>query len=215
MTDGDHNQKQLKVVGLCGSLREGSYTRQALAIALQGAAELHAKIELIDLTDYALVFCDGKDDQSRYAASGFPPDVLRLRAQVAAAQGVILGTPEYHGSYSGVLKNAIDLMGFDEFEGKMIGLVGVSGGAMGAISALQSLRDVSRALHAWVIPHQAAISEAWKQFDDEGKMRDEKLRERVLAVGRQVAQFAMLHNSCARNAFLEAWQQSHPNPGGG
>ncbi len=42
--------------------------------------------------------------------------------EVAGAQGIILGTPEYHGSFSGVLKNALDLMGFDEFEGKMIGL---------------------------------------------------------------------------------------------
>jgi NAD(P)H-dependent FMN reductase len=48
----------------------------------------------------------------------------------------IAGTPLYHGSYSGVLKNAIDPMGFHEFEDKMVGLVGVSGGRMGAGNAL-------------------------------------------------------------------------------
>jgi len=65
--------------------------------------------------------------------------------KVKRAQGILLATPEYHGGYSGVLKNALDLMGFDEFEGKMIGLVGVSGGNMGAFGALSSLRSVGRA----------------------------------------------------------------------
>jgi FMN reductase len=50
---------------------------------------------------------------------------------------------------AGVLKNALDLMGFEEFEGKVVGLVAVSGGAMGGLSALNGLRDISRALHAW------------------------------------------------------------------
>ena len=58
---------------------------------------------------------------------GYPPGVGKLREEVRAAEGIILGTPEYHGGFSGVLKNALDLMGFDEFEGKMMGLVGVSG----------------------------------------------------------------------------------------
>jgi multimeric flavodoxin WrbA len=61
---------------------------------------------------------------------------------VRAAQGIILATPEYHGGYSGVLKNALDLMGFEEFEGKVRGLVGVSGGGMGAFGSLNNLRAV-------------------------------------------------------------------------
>ena len=133
----------LLVVGLCGSLRAGSYTRQALAVALRGATETGARTRLIDLRDYELVFCAGKDDDGEY-----PQDVFRLRAEVGQARGIILGTPEYHGSFSGVLKNALDLMGFEQFEGKMVGLVGVSGGRMGAFDALNSLRNISRALHA-------------------------------------------------------------------
>jgi NAD(P)H-dependent FMN reductase len=74
--------------------------------------------------DYQLLFCDGKDDESE-----FPKDVFRLREEVKQARGIILGTPEYHGGYSGVLENALDLMGFEEFEGKMLGLLGVSGEA--------------------------------------------------------------------------------------
>jgi multimeric flavodoxin WrbA len=93
-----------------------------------------------------------------------------LREEVKHAEGIILGTPEYHGGYSGVLKNALDLMGFEEFEGKMLGLVGVSGGAMGAFGAMNSLREVGRALHAWVVPDQASIPQAWQEFDETGKL---------------------------------------------
>ena len=82
-------------------------------------------------------FRAGKDD------TGYPDDVFRLRTEVKEAEGVILGTPEYHGSFSGVLKNALDLMGFDEFEGKMIGLVGVSGGRMGACVTFGGMKNVS------------------------------------------------------------------------
>ena len=137
----DHTTPAIRVVGLSGSLRDGSYTRLAVQIALRGAAELGAETRLLDLRDYELPFCDGRVDEATC-----PPDVLRLRRDLRAAQGIILGTPEYHASFSGVLKNALDLMGFDEFEGKMLGLVGVSGGRLGAINALNSLRMVGRAL---------------------------------------------------------------------
>ncbi len=153
-------ENQIHVVGISGSLRSGSYTRAAVRVALAGAEETGAKTQLIDLREYNLVFCDGKEDESAY-----PEDVFRLRREVQEASGLILATPEYHGSFSGVLKNALDLMGFNEIEGKMIGLVGVSGGQLGAVNALSGLRTVGRALHAWVIPEQASVPEAWKVFD--------------------------------------------------
>ena len=153
----------MRVVGLCGSLRSGSYTRMALQAALARAAEGGAKTRLLDLRDYKLVFADG--------AKEYPPDVPRLRQDVKEAHGIILGTPEYHSSFSGVLKNALDLMGFDEFEGKLVGLVGVSGGKMGAFDAMQHLRGICRAIHAWVIPEQAGVPEAWRVFDGDGAVR--------------------------------------------
>ncbi len=197
------------VVGICGSLRSGSYTLSAVKIALQGAEEVGAQTRLIDLRDYRLVFCDGKEDES-----GYPEDVYRLRREVKEARGIILGTPEYHGGFSGVLKNALDLMGFDEIEGKMLGLVGVSGGALGAVHALSSLRAIGRALHAWVIPEQAAISEAWKVFDESGNLKDSAVEKRIKDVGRQVARFAYLHTSEKALDFLRAWEGAPENPGG-
>ncbi|MFQ5746219.1 MAG: NADPH-dependent FMN reductase, partial [Gemmatimonadota bacterium] len=119
-----------------------------------------------------------------------------------------------HGSFSGVLKNALDLMGFDEIEGKMVGLVGVSGGKLGALNALNGLRVVGRALHAWVIPEQASIAEGPTSFDESANLLDDAARERVAEVGRQVARFAYLHSSESAREFLRAWEGAPSNPGG-
>src|ERR1035437_4033606 len=204
MASGD----KLRIVGICGSLRQSSYTRMALKVALRGAEEAGAETKLIDLRDYQLSFCDGGDTDD------VPKDVSRLCEDVKRAQGVILATPEYHGGYSGVLKNALDLMGFDEFEGKMIGLVGVSGGNMGAFGALSALRSVGRALPAWVVPEQAAIANVDEVFDDKGVCKDEAIEERLKAVARQVATFASLHNSEQAREFLQFWEAATENPGG-
>ena len=200
-------QDSIRVVGICGSLRKGSYTRMALAVALEGAQELGAETHIIDLNTYDLVFNDGRD-------TPYPEGVHRLRADVQKAHGIILGSPEYHSGMSGVLKNAIDLMGFNEFGGKMLGLVGVSGGAMGAVNALNSLRTVGRSLHAWVIPQQVAVPEAWKVFTEDGQIHHEDYRKRLMDVGRQVARFAFMHSSQQVQEFLEMWEQAPPNPGG-
>lgn len=197
------------IAGICGSLRQGSYTRLAVETALRGAAEVGAQTRLIDLGEYDLAFCDGARDRQAY-----PEGVRRLQEKVREAQGIILGTPVYHGSFSGVLKNALDLMGFREFEGKMIGLVGVAGGRAGALNALDSLRAVGRVLHAWVIPEQVSIPEAWRAFDGAGNLKDQELEQRLLEVGRQVARFAYLHTSRQAMEFLQAWEVAPANPGG-
>jgi len=181
----------------------------ALQVSLRGARDTGAEAKLIDLREYQLIFCDGKENENAY-----PKDVFRLRDDVKRAHGVILGTPEYHAEVSGVLKNAFDLMGFEELEGKMIGLVGVSGGAFGSVHALSHLRTVGRALHAWVIPEQVAVSEAWKAFDEEGNSKNPELEKRLLELGRQVARFSYLHTSQKALEFLRLWEGAPMNPGG-
>jgi NAD(P)H-dependent FMN reductase len=196
----------VRVAALCGSLRPGSYTRMALQAALDGAAESGCETDLIDLGEFHLPFAGAPEGAE-------PGDAARLRERIRSADGILLGTPEYHGSFSGVLKNALDLTGFPEWEGKMLGLVGVSGGRMGAHEALNSLRQVGRALHAWVIPEQVSIPEAWKRFDGQGRLQDGELSERLLDAGRQVARFARLHKCAAARDFLVNWEKAQENPG--
>ncbi len=198
---------QIKIIAICGSLRANSYTRRALDVCLSGAEKAGVETQLIDLRMYNLVFCDGNSE------SDYPEDVLKLRQQVKAAHGVILGTPEYHGSYSGVLKNALDLMGFEEFEGKMIGLVGVSAGALGANNAINTLRSVGRSLHAWVVPDQVSIPLADGIFADEKIEADTE--KRLLNLGHQVAKFSSLHSSTHAQEFIQAWEAAPNNPGAG
>ena len=162
----------VRLVGMAGSLRAGSYSHQALAIATQKAQELGAEMHVLDLREMTLPFCDGNDDYPAY------PDVSMLRQTVKAADGLILATPEYHGSISGVLKNALDLMSFDELSGKVIGGISVLGGQSNN-NALNDLRTIARWVHAWVIPEQVAIGQAWKAFNEEGKLVDEKLNQRL------------------------------------
>jgi NAD(P)H-dependent FMN reductase len=199
----------LRVVGISGSIRAGSYTRMALAEALAGAGKAGAVTELIDLREYRLPFVTTPDGDEQNQA-----DVQKLHSQVSSADGIILATPEYHGSFSGVLKSALDLMGFEQFEGKMVGLVGVSGGRMGASDALHSLRGIGRALHAWVLPQQASVPEAWSVFDADGHIKNEALGRRLRDVGAQVAKFARVHKCADAQEFLEMWQQAPENPGG-
>ncbi|MFV2014215.1 MAG: NADPH-dependent FMN reductase [Candidatus Heimdallarchaeota archaeon] len=204
----DDIKEPIKVKGILGSIRNNSFTKKALEIALLGAQEFGANIELIELSQYNLPFCDGGDNKDNYHS-----DVLKLRNTVKEAHGIILATPEYHGSFSGVLKNALDLMGFNEFEGKMVGLLGVAGGVTGAINSLNMLGTVTRQLRTWVVPHHVSISQSRKAFSNEGKFFDDNLLNRTLELGRQVAKFSYLHNSNRIKDFVEEWEKSVVNPG--
>jgi NAD(P)H-dependent FMN reductase len=196
----------LRIVGLAGSLRPDSHTRKAVLHALSGANQHGVETELIDLA--GLPLSDAREDESTY-----PPEVTRLREKLRAAHGIILGTPEYHGGYSGVLKNALDLCGFKEFEGKVVGLVAVSGGAFGGLHPMGSLRGVCRSLHAWVVPEEAAVPHADRAFDEKGNPVEPRTSKRLQAVGREVARFAFLRTNPRVNEFLECWETAVENPG--
>ena len=161
----------IKVVGIIGSLRQGSYSALALKEAVNRVEALGATVEILDLRDMQLPFCNGNDEYPDY------PDVELLRKKVKAADGLILATPEYHGSVSGVMKNALDLMSFEHLSGKVTGMISVLGGQPNS-NALNELRIIIRWVYGWVIPEQIAIGQAWKAFDKEGKISDEKLSQR-------------------------------------
>ena len=168
------------VVGICGSLREGSYTRQSLRVALAAAAAAGGDTELLDLREWDLPVFDPDAEDAGDAAA--------FREQIRGADSVLLGTPVYHGSFSTPLKNALDYCGFDEFENKTVGLLCVAGGSF-PVTALEHLRSVGRSLDCWVIPHQAAVPRAASAFED-GRLVDEQVRERIETLGREAVQYA-------------------------
>ncbi len=172
-----------RIIGVSGSLRPKSHTRHAVEIALAGAAAAGASVEFVDLREFQLPLCPG----SASALAAYP-EVARWRQMIQNSHAAILGSPEYHGSFSGVLKNALDLSELDDWRGKLIALIGVSGGAMGPVGALSGLRDVGRGLHAWVMPQQVAIAAAHEAFDDRGHPRDD-VRDRLVKLGQQAAHY--------------------------
>lgn len=161
----------VKIVGIAGSLRPSSYTYLALQAAAQRLQALGAEVEIIDLREWQLPFCNGGKEYPEH------PDVQRLRDTVRNTDGLILATPEYHGGVSGVLKNALDLLSFDELSGKVTGLISVLGGQSNS-NALNDLRLIVRWVHGWVIPEQIAVGQAYSAFSPEGKLLDEKLSQR-------------------------------------
>ena len=173
-TDSKH------VVALNGSQRDGSYTRRALEQTLTAADAGGATTDFVDIAALELpIFDPDRPDAG---------DAEKLRQRVRDADGVVLGTPMYHGSFSSPLKTALDYCGFDEFAGTTIGLLVVSGGGF-PTPALEHLRSVSRALDAWVLPHQVAIPNAHSAFE-EGRLTDDSLVERVETLGTDLVEYA-------------------------
>ncbi|ACV48312.1 MULTISPECIES: NADPH-dependent FMN reductase [Halomicrobium] len=168
------------VVGICGSLREGSYTRQSLQIALTAAQAAGGDTDLLDLREWDLPVFDPDAEDAGDAAA--------FRERIREADSILLGTPVYHGSFSTPMKNALDYCGFDEFENKTVGLLCVAGGGF-PVTALEHLRSVGRSLDCWVIPHQAALPRASSAFED-GQLVDEAMRDRVETLGREAVQYA-------------------------
>ncbi|MFC6725805.1 NADPH-dependent FMN reductase, partial [Halobium palmae] len=148
--------------------------------ALDGARAAGGTDDLLDLREFDLPPLNADLDEQGDAAAF--AECLR------EADAVLLGTPMYHGSYSGVLKNALDHVGFDEFEGKTVGLLAVAGGSF-PVTALEHLRSVCRALDAWVLPHQVAIPRASRAFED-GEVVDGGIEERTRVLGERAVQFA-------------------------
>jgi NAD(P)H-dependent FMN reductase len=150
-----------------------------LRYVAEQARQYGADVEILDLREMNLPFCDGTGDYPDHA------DVEVLRAAVKQADGLLLATPEYHGSVSGVLKNALDLMSFEHLEGKVVGLISVLGGQANS-NALNDLRVIMRWVHAWVIPEQVAVGQAWQALNEQGEPTDAKLRERCDGLARSL-----------------------------
>ena len=112
---------------------------------------------------------------------GYPPPVADFRARIKAADGLLLATPEYNYSTSGVLKNAIDWASRPPehpFEGKPIGLMGASAGALGTARAQYHLRQMFVFLNGFVMNRpEVMIPAAQSKFDAEGELTDQQTRD--------------------------------------
>jgi chromate reductase len=165
----------IKILGIVGSLRRGSYNRMALRAAQQLVSK-DAVLEAFDL--------DGIPGFNQDEEQHPPAKVAELKAKVRAADAILIVTPEYNYSVPGVLKNAIDWAsrpyGDSAWSDKPVAIMGASVGAMGTARAQHHLRQsfVFLNMHPLNKP-EVMIANAAEKFDANGNLIDEKARELI------------------------------------
>jgi chromate reductase, NAD(P)H dehydrogenase (quinone) len=178
-----------RIIGISGSLRQGSYN----AALLRNAAELvpaGCSLEIASIKDIPLY------DGDLEARNGIPTPVTALKDRVAAADGLLLVTPEYNNSIPGVFKNAIDWMTRPAtdiarvFGAKPVGLIGATPGGMGTTFSQTAWLPVLRTLGTRPFFGKTLyVSGAAKVFDPQGQLADKDLRERLRVYMEQFAAF--------------------------
>ena len=183
---------QIKWVVLSGSLRQGSYNTQLAHLVAHKAKAFDVELTVVNLAEFPLPLFD-QDIESQ---SGAPEAAVKLKQLIVDADVLVFASPEYNGSISGVLKNAIDwvsragtLPKGNPFAGKYVGLVAASTGALGGLRGLNHVRDIMYILGAIVLPNPLAISKAHEAFTSTGQLKneyfDEKLAELVADLAAQ------------------------------
>jgi chromate reductase, NAD(P)H dehydrogenase (quinone) len=184
---------QPKILAFAGSTRTGSHNKQLIKVGGRGAEAAGAQVTLIDLRDLKLPLYDGDDED----ANGLPEGALRLKALMKAHDGLLIASPEYNSSISGVLKNAIDWASrpapnerpLEPFEGKVAALLSASPGVLGGLRGLVTVRSILGNIQVIVLPEQVAVGKADQAFNDDGTMKDAKQQARVEHVGATLAKF--------------------------
>jgi chromate reductase len=181
---------RLKIVIVVGSVRPENYTMKAAGLV---AAELDkdpgVAVETIDPASLELP-PPGVDPES--------PVARQLQEKVQAADGVVLATPEYHGSFSSVMKLVIENLGFPSaLRGKPVALLGVAAGSIGAIKSLEQLRGVCAHVGAIALPLPVSVANVQKVFDADGRPTDPAVERRVRGAGIGLLDY-LRHNVCPR-----------------
>lgn len=177
------------IVGVGGTLRPNSTTELALRITLGVAEAGGAAIELFGAERLAAL------PMYRPDISGSSAEAAQLIAALRAAAGVVIASPGYHGTVSGLVKNAIDYveeLRQDErpyLSGRPLGCIASAAGWQAAVTTLTSLRTLAHALRAWPTPFGAAINTLDGSFDEFG-VCSERVRLQLELVGREVVEFA-------------------------
>ena len=171
----------MRVLGISGSLRRDSHNTKLL----------HAAGELVEAQAAEFVVFDGlkavpayDEDDDRDEA--LPPAVAALKAAIANADAILFATPEYNSSVPGQLKNAIDWasrpLATNPLRNKPVAVIGASTGMFGAVWAQAELRKVLAATGARVVEAELPVGHAETRFDEDAKLADEDLRERLAEV---------------------------------
>ncbi len=178
-----------RIVALGGTPRPGSSTEKVLAVAARAAEAQGASITYFDGAYMSSLPFYGGPGHSKEAG-------LEMVNALREADGILIASPGYHGSISGLVKNALDYiedLSTDDrpyLHGRPVGLIATSFGHQAAMSTLLTLRSITHALRGWPTPIGAAIRTTQETFDENGEIRDAGARIQLELVGQQVLSMA-------------------------
>jgi chromate reductase len=188
----------LKVLAFDGSGRADSMNRKLLAEAAATLKGRGAEVTIINLHDFDLPIYDGDLE----SASGLPDSAKKLKTLFNGHDAFLIASPEYNGSVSGLLKNAIDWVSRQQegegplpgLRGKVAGIMSAAPGKMGGLRGLYQLNTLLFGLGVLVLPEIVSIGFYKEAFDANGKLKNdpdkkavETLAARLITVARAVA----------------------------
>jgi chromate reductase len=178
---------QPKILAFAGSTRTESWNKKLIKIAVEGARAAGADVTLIDLRDFPMPLYDGDLE-----AAGFPDNARKLKLLFLDHSGLLISSPEYNSSISGVLKNSIDWVSRSEpgeaplacYTDKVAALLSASPGALGGLRGLVTLRSILGNIKVLVLPDQVSVMKAHEAFNPDGSLKDAKQAASVQKLGK-------------------------------
>lgn len=177
-----HLAAETQVLIFAGSTREDSANKKLAKEAAIIAKQAGAVVKFIDLRDYPMPFYDGDVE-----VQGMPEHAKRFRNLMKDSQAIIIATPEYNGSVSAVLKNAIDWASRNEqgqpsrdaFKDKRFALMSASPGKGGGSRAIEHLRAIIQNVGGEVMSLQVSVPDAYNAFTPQGNLKDPQMKNQL------------------------------------
>lgn len=172
-----------RLLAFSGSSRSGSLNTQLVQAAASVATSQGAQVEVLDLRSLDLPLYDADLE----AAEGLPAGAVALKEKMGAAGGFLIACPEYNGSITPALKNAVDWASrradgeapLAAFDGKVAGLLAASPGGLGGIRGLTHVRTLLAGIGVWVAPTTVSLPAAHEAFDEAGTVTNERAAARI------------------------------------
>lgn len=183
----------VKILILYGSLRKKSYSRLVAQEARRILIKFGAEVKLYNPTDLPLV----DEENSSHSK------VLELHELVKWSEGMVWSSPERHGSMTGVMKTQIDWVPLSDgavrpTQGKTLALMQVNGGSQ-SFNTVNQLRILGRWMRMLTIPNQSSTPKAWKEFDDNGRMKPSGNHNRIVDVMEELVKFTLITRDIKQN----------------
>ena len=174
---------ETKVLAFAGSTREGSFNKKLVIEAANMARQMGANVTVINLKDYAMPFYDGDLETKE----GMPTKAKQLRRLMMQSQVILIASPEYNGSLSAALKNVIDWASRgeeggssrDAFKDRTFVIISASPSLGGGVRGLVHLRTILENIGGTVLPQQIVVPNAYQAFDEQGQLKDPKLKQEL------------------------------------